>query len=140
MAHGQKSTESELIEYGQSGRVLAPVIGQYGGGGASSDQGLILGLVAREMTRKHTESYSTPGFLEANSLFRREVSREWGRTIARGWATPFLDRLRDFIVVPSSSGGHFSFEQHSRAMEECGTFDRYQHFHGHSGMCASLAS
>jgi len=75
MAHGQKSTESELIEYGQSGRVLAPVIGQYGGGGASSDQGLILGLVAREMTRKHTESYSTPGFLEANSLFRREFSR-----------------------------------------------------------------
>jgi len=39
--------ESELDKYGHSGRVLAPVIGRYGG--ASSDHSLILDLVAREM-------------------------------------------------------------------------------------------
>ena len=44
--------ESELNEYGHRGRVLAPVIGRYGG--ASSDLSLILDLVAREMARKHT--------------------------------------------------------------------------------------
>jgi len=37
--------ESELNEYGHRGRVLAPVIGRYGG--ASSDLSLILDLVAR---------------------------------------------------------------------------------------------
>jgi len=43
--------ESELNEYGHK-RVLAPVIGRYGG--ASSDLSLILDLVARELARKHT--------------------------------------------------------------------------------------
>ena len=56
--------------------------------------------------------------------------------IARGWATLLLDRLRDFVVVPSSAGGNSSFELHSQSMEERATLDRYHHFHGHSGMCA----
>ena len=56
--------------------------------------------------------------------------------IARGWATLLLDRLRDFVVVPSSAGGNSSFELHSQSMEERATFDRYHHFHGHLGMCA----
>ena len=43
--------ESELNEYGHKDRVLAPVIGRYGG--ASSDFSLILDLVARELARKH---------------------------------------------------------------------------------------
>ena len=47
-----------------------------------------------------------------------------------------LDRLRGFVVVPSSAGGNSSFELHSQSMEERATLDRYHHFHGHSGMCA----
>ena len=43
---------SQLNEHGHNGRVLAPIIGRYGG--ASSDLGLILDLVARELARKHT--------------------------------------------------------------------------------------
>jgi hypothetical protein len=54
--------ESELNEYGHSGRVLAPVIGRYGG--ASCDLRLIL-----EMARKHTAFYNI-GFSEAKALFR----------------------------------------------------------------------
>ena len=89
--------ESELSEYGHSGCVLAPVIGRYGG--ASSDLGLILDLVAREMARKHTAFYSI-GFSEAKALFRQKLVRRWGHAIARGWATLLLDRLRDFVVTP----------------------------------------
>ena len=47
-----------------------------------------------------------------------------------------LDRLRDFVVVPSSAGGNSSFELHSQSTEERTTLDRYHHFYGHSGMCA----
>ena len=59
-----------------------------------------------------------------------------GHAIARGWAALLLDRLRDFVVVPSSAGGNSSFELHSQSMEERATLDRSHHFHGHSGMCA----
>ena len=55
----------------------------------TSDLSLILDLVAREMARKHTAFYNI-GF----SLL--------------------LDRLRDFVVVPSSAGGNSSFELHSQ--------------------------
>ena len=44
--------ERQLKEYGHNGRVLAPVIGRYGG--ASKDLSHILDLVARELARKHT--------------------------------------------------------------------------------------
>jgi hypothetical protein len=125
--------ESELNEYGHSGRVLAPVIGRYGGG--SSDLSLILDLVAREMARKNTAFYII-GFSEAKALFRQKLSRKWGHAAARGWATLLLDRLWDSVVVPSSAGGNSSFELHSQSTEERATSDRYHHFHGHSGMCA----
>ena len=125
--------ESELNEYGRRGRVLAPVIGRYGG--ASSVLSLILDLFAREMARKHTAFYNI-GFSEAKALFRQKLARKWGHTIARGWATLLLDRLRVFVVVPSSAGGNSSFELHSQSMEERATLDRYHHFHGHSNMCA----
>jgi hypothetical protein len=87
------------------------------------------------MARKHTAFYNI-GFSEAKALFRQELARKWGHAIARGWATLHLDRLRDFIVVPSSAGGYSFFELHSQSMEERATLDRYHHFHGHSGMCA----
>jgi len=75
------------------------------------------------------------GFSEAKALFRQKLARKWGHAIARGWATLLLDRLRDFVVVPSSAGGNSSFELHSQSMEERATLDRYHHFQGHSGMC-----
>jgi len=127
------SKESELYGHRNRGRVLAPVIGQYGG--ASSDLSLILDLVAREMARKHTAFYNI-GSSEAKALFRQKLARKWGHAIARKWVTLLLDRLRNFVVVPSSAGGKSSFELHSQSMEERATLDRYHHFHDHSGMCA----
>jgi hypothetical protein len=46
----------------------------------------------------------------------------------------------ELIVVPSSAGGNSSLEQHSQSTGECATLDRYDHFHGHWGICAWLAS
>jgi hypothetical protein len=56
--------------------------------------------------RKHTAFYNI-GFSEAKALFRQKLARKWSHAIARGWATLLLDRLRDFVVVPSSAGGNF---------------------------------
>ena len=89
--------ESELNEYGHKGRVLAPVIGRYGG--ASSDLSPILNLVARELARKHTAFYNI-GFSAAKAMFKQKHPRKWGHAIARGWATLLLNRLRDFAVAP----------------------------------------
>ena len=89
------------------------------------------------MARKHTAFYNI-GSSEAKALFRQKLARKWGHAIARKWVTLLLDRLRNFVVVPSSAGGmgDSSFELHSQSMEERATLDRYHHFHGHSGMCA----
>ena len=125
--------KSKLNEHGHCGRVLAPVIGQYGG--ASSDLSLILDLVARELARKHTAFYNI-GFMEAKALFRQKLTRKLGHAVARRWATLLLDRLRDFVVVPSSAGGNSYFELHSQSTEGCATLDCCYHFYGHSGMCA----
>ena len=125
--------ESELNEYGHKGRVLAPVIGRYGG--ASSDLSLILDLAARELARKHTAFYNI-GFSEAKAMFKQKLARKWGHAIARGWATLLLDRLRDFVVAPSSGGGNSSLLHDSQGVDELATLDRYHHFHGHSGLCA----
>ena len=84
----------------------------------------------------NTRLFYNIGFSEAKALFRQMLARKWGYAIARGWATLLLDRLRDFVVVPSSAGGNSSFELHCRSTEERATSDRYHHFHGHSGMCA----
>ena len=63
-------------------------------------------------------------------------ARKRGHAIARGWATLLLDRLRDFVVPPSSVGGNASSLNDSQSVDELATLDRYHHFHGHSGLCA----
>ena len=71
----------------------------------------------------------------------RDMRRDFKRqkhAIARQWATFLLDRLRDFVVVPSSAGGKFSFELNSQSTDECSTLDRYFHFHGLSSRPVSL--
>ena len=114
--------ESELNEYGHNGRVLAPVIGRYGG--ASSDLSPILDLVARELARKHAAFYNI-GFSEAKAMFKQKLARKWGHAIARGGGALLLGRLRDFIVNPSSVGGNSSSLHDSQGADELATLDRY---------------
>jgi len=69
-------------------------------------------------------------------MFKQKLACKWGHAIARGLATLLLDRLRDFVVAPSSVGGN-SFSPHdSQGVEERVTLNRYHHFHGHSSLCA----
>ena len=95
---------------------------------------ILMNTVSNKKTPE--EFNETIGFSEAKALFRQKLARKWGHAIARGWEALLLDRLRDFVVVPSSAGGNSSFELHSQSMEERATLDRYHHFHVHSGMCA----
>ena len=60
---------SELNEYGHRGRVLAPVIGRYGGA-SSSGLSLILDLAARELARTRTRTNTNPNDTEANAAGR----------------------------------------------------------------------
>ena len=75
------------------------------------------------MARKHMEFYNI-GFSEAKALLRQKLTRKWGHAITRGWATLLLDRLKDFVVVPSSAGGKSSFELNSQSTEERATLGR----------------
>ena len=42
---------------------------------------------------------------QAQGMFKRQLNREWGHHMARGWASLLHDRLRDF-VGGQASGGH----------------------------------
>jgi hypothetical protein len=44
----------------------------------------------------------------SHRFVQTELARKWGHIIARGWVALLLDRLRDFVVVPSSAGGNSS--------------------------------
>ena len=95
------SIESQLNEYGYNSRILAPIIGRYGG--ASSDLSAILDLAVRELARKHT-AFFVIDFSEAKAMFKHKLAHKWGYEIARGWATLLLDRFMFFVVAPSSVG------------------------------------
>ena len=73
---------------------------------------------------------------EKMAMLKQELARKWGHAIASGWATLLLDRLRDFVVAPSSVSGNSSPLYDSQGVDELATLDRYHHFHGHSGLCA----
>ena len=95
-----------LSEYGGAGgRVLGPVVGAFGE--ASSDLSLLRDLCASEMAQKHVE-YFRMTVNQALGLFRHQLNRKWGHTIARGWSRLILDRLRDFTGPKgdSSRWGH----------------------------------
>ena len=71
-------------------------------------------------------------------MFQKSKFR--GHAIARGWATLLIDRLRDFVVAPSSVGGNSSSMHNFQGVEERATLDRYHHFHGHSCLCVLKVS
>ena len=95
-----------LYEYGgKEGRVLGPVVGIFGE--SSSDLNSLRDLCANELASRHTELFRISKD-QASSLFRHQLNRKWGHTIARGWARLILDRLRDYV------GANFSEHQRER--------------------------
>ena len=118
--HGTQSSErgpfeSTLFEYGNGGRVLGPVVGAFGE--ASSDLGSLRDLCAHELAAKHVEYYRmTHG--QARALYRHQLNRKWGHTIARGWARLILDRLRDYLGSQGGGDHRHSTEAHTNETHE----------------------
>ena len=50
---------------------------------------------------------------QANALYRHQLNRKWGHTIARGWARLILDRLRDYVGAQGGGVHHRSTEAHT---------------------------
>ena len=112
---------STLHEYGNGGRVLGPAIGAFGE--ASSDLGSLRDLCAHELAAKDVEYYRM-SHGQARALYRPQLNRKWGHTIARGWARLILDRLRDYVGSPGGGDHHRSTEAHTNeAHEQLGFFN-----------------
>jgi hypothetical protein len=94
-----------LFEYGAEGRVLGPVVGAFGE--ASSDLRSLRDLCAHELAAKHVEHFRMTND-QARCLFRHQLNRKWGHTIARGWARLILDRLRDYVGTHGHDAHHRS--------------------------------
>jgi hypothetical protein len=119
--------EQELMEYGHGGVVLGPVIGCYGGG--SSDLGKLRDLAATELARKHVEHHSMP-MPQARGMFKKQLNREWGHHIARGWATLLLDRVRDFVGT-SENDDYAQPDAHHFGRDSGAAHAQWEHTNGH---------
>ena len=96
-----------LFEYGANanGRVLGPVSGVFGE--TSPDLHLLRDLCAHEMATKHVQYFRTTN-AKASALFRHQLNRTWGHTIARGWSRLILDRLRDYTDLQNNAAPNSS--------------------------------
>ncbi len=72
-------------------------------GEASSDLGSLRDLCDHVLAAKHVEYYRMM-HAQAKALYRHQLNRNWGHTIASGWARLILDRLRDYV---GSQGGNY---------------------------------
>ena len=64
-------------------------------------------------TSRKLPLYSTVKGIEVQTVDTLGTVVKWSHAIAWGWATLLLDRLRNFVVVPSFTCGSSSFEKHS---------------------------
>ena len=92
-----------LGEYGERGKVVGPVIGCYGE--ASRELKDLRDLIATEQGKRRTE-YFRCTTEQGIGLHKHMLSRQWGHTIARGWAQLILSRVRDY-VCPQAPGHHW---------------------------------
>ena len=55
---------------------------------------------------------------QAKALYRHQLNRKWGHTIARGWARLILDRLRDYVGSQRGGDHNRSTEAHTNDAHE----------------------
>ena len=122
-----------LFEYGNGGgRVLGPVVGAFGE--ASTDLGNLRDLCAQELASRHIEYFRMTND-QAQALFRHQLNRKWGHTIARGWSRLILDRLRDYVGAQGTDAHRRSTNAHTNDAHE-----QYRFFNpAHSGQGSSQA-
>ena len=69
------------------------------------------------MAQKHVE-YFRMTVNQALGLFRHQLNRKWGHTIARGWARLILDRLRDYVGSHEGGSHRRSTQAHTNETHE----------------------
>jgi hypothetical protein len=106
---------STIFEYGHDGRVLGPVVGVFGE--ASEDLGNLRNLIAHELAAKHQEYYRMT-VSQSEALYKHQLNRKWGHTIARGWSRLILDRLRDHVGHHTADAHRSSANSRNEAHEQ----------------------
>ena len=88
----------ELNEYGQKGRVIAPVVGAFAE--MSPDTYAIAGLISSVLANEHCSFFADKPS-EAKGMFTQRLYRHLGLAAHLGWARLLVDRYRDLVEKPS---------------------------------------
>ena len=91
--------KKKLDEYGQSGRVLAPVVGAFAE--VSTDTYALVDLISSALADDHC-SYYTESPSEAKAVFTQRLYNSFGLSAHLGWARLLIDRYRDLVDTPIS--------------------------------------
>jgi hypothetical protein len=91
----------ELNEYGQKGRVIAPVVGAFAE--MSPDTYAIADLISSVLANEHGSFFADKPS-EAKGMFTQRLYRSLGLAAHLGWARLLVGRYRDLVEVPAPGG------------------------------------
>ena len=97
LAPGAGPFTTELDQYGQNGRVIAPVVGAFAE--MSPDTYMIADLVASVLAEEHCSYYCEPPS-DAKAMYTNRLYRSLGLAAHLGWARLLVDRYRDLVEQP----------------------------------------
>ena len=123
------SFQKELNEYGQNGRVIAPVVGAFAE--MSPDTYAIADLISSALANEHC-SFFTDKPSEAKGMFAQRLYRSLGLAAHLGWARLLVDRYRDLVEVPAPTredpgGGRHHFAPDDEDAFECENYHNPDH-------------
>ena len=107
--------KKKLDEYGQSGRVLAPVVGAFAE--VSTDTYALVDLISSVLADDHC-SYYTESPSEAKAVFTQRLYNSFGLSAHLGWARLLIDRYRDLVKTPISQRHNQSRNNYSTPDDE----------------------
>ena len=90
--------QKELNEYGQNGRVIAPVVGAFAE--MSPDTYAIADLISSALANEHCSFFADKPS-EAKGMFAQRLYRSLGLAAHLGWARLLVDRYRDLVELPT---------------------------------------
>ena len=117
--------EKELNEYGQKGRVIAPVVGAFAE--MSPDTYAIADLISSVLADEHCSFFADKPS-EAKSMFTQRLYRSLGLAAHLGWARLLVDRYRDLVEVPAPTREDPGGGRHHFAPDDEDAFE-YENYH-----------
>ena len=119
-----------LNEYGQKGRVIAPVVGAFAE--MSPDIYAIPDLIASVLAADHCSFFNDKP-AAAKGMFTQRLYRYFGLAAHLGWARLLTDRFRDLVEIPAptrqSPDGHRDFTPDD---EDAFEYETYHNPYTHS--------